>query len=403
MTSHQNPNKNLWRFIFTPSLLARSTLAGALLLGATPGCSGVAEGEFGGDNPIDSSSQPLILANFPSSTVFWDGAKPLGTVSGATGNPSVTSGCVSSFVVFTRVAPSGQYMGAADGDTGVSAWATYGSRSFASSPSITALPNNCNGLRFMVVGRGAGTGANSRIYWSEGKVTRASNGVFNPPVMETDFVEVSARQFSGSNGYPAVTSSDQGDAYLAFRDGTNIYARTKAAGSTSWGVEAQAPPLPAGWWPVGTPAIEYGFFWGPVTVVVRAQNWLGQTAFFAILYNEGAFRPSSWFELGAPPSGSPPVESDPALEWNGYVFTHTLYYRSGDSFYQTSFFLDEWAHSDIPAKKIIHGNTQPAYNSAPSAHGNVDIENERRHWVVGRSGSEIYFSAISHSDSQLAP
>lgn len=403
MTSHQNPKKNPWRFNFTPSLLARSTLAGALLLGATPSCSGVAEGEFGGDDPIDNSSQPLVLADSPSAPVLWDGAKSLGTVSGATGTPAVTSGCVASFVVFTRVAPGGQYKGAADGDTGVSAWATYGSRSFASSPSITALPNNCSGLRFMVVGRGAGTGANSRIFWSDGRVTRASNGVFNPPVADTAFAPVSNRQFSGNNGYPAVTSSPEGEAYLVFRDGINIYVHTRAAGSTSWGAEVQAPPLPIGWWPVGTPAIEYGFFWGPVTIVVRAQNWLGQTAFFAILYNQGSFRPSSWFDLGAPPSGSPPVESDPALEWNSWLFTHTLYYRSGDSFYQTSFFLDQWAHSDIPAKKIIHGNTQPAYDSAPSAHGDMDIEQERRHWVVGRSGSEIFFSAILYGDGYLAP
>jgi hypothetical protein len=364
------------------------------------GCAGTATELDSQERPV---SQALTLAGSPSSPVTWDGARSLGTVTGATGTPAVTSGCVASYVVFTRVSPSGRYRGAADGDTGISGWDAYGTRSFASSPSLTALPNDCNGLRFMVVGRGAGTGTSSRIYWSNGQVTRGSDFVFNPPVAETTFAQVSSRQFSGSNGYPAVTSSPAGDAYLVFRDGSRIYAHTKAAGSTSWGSEHQAPALPTGWQPVGTPAIEYGFFWGPVTVVVRAQNGSGQTAFFASLYNQGSFRPSSWIELGAPPSGSPAVESDPALEWNDSLFTHTLYYRSGGSFYQTSFFLDEWAHDNVSAKEIIHAAIQPAYDSAPSVNGNVDIEQDRKHWVVGRSGSEIFFSAIQDGDSRLAP
>lgn len=401
MTTQQTLKNDSRRFGFAPRPLARSALAGALLLVATPGCSS-GEGGYEGDSPV-TTSQPLTIAGAPEADVTWDGATSLGVVPGATGTPAVTSGCVASFVALTRVTPSGQYMGAADGDTGVSPWATYGSRSFASSPAITSLPNDCNGLRLMVVGRGAGSGANSRLYWSEGQVTRAPNFVFNAPVVVRDFAQVGSREFSGSNGYPAVTSSPQGEAFLAFRDGSNIYARTKAAGSNSWGPEQQAPALPAGWTPVGTPAIEYGFFWGPVTLVVRGINWLGQSRFFVLLYNQGSFRPSSWIQLGALPSGSEPVQGDPALEWSDQVFTHTLYYRSGESYYQTSFFLDAWAHPDLPAKEVIHSNIQPAYTSSPSVHGNVDIEQGRMHWMVGRAGEELFFSAITEGESDLAP
>lgn len=403
MTRIQKLKKDPRRFDISSKRLAHPLLVGALLFGVALGCSGVVEGEFEGDESIGSASEPLTIAADPSLPVTWGGAQSLGTVEGATGTPAVTSGCASSYVVFTRVGGSGRYTGAADGDTGLTAWATYGPRSFASSPSITALPGGCTGLRFMVVGRGAGTEANRRIYWSDGEVTRASNGVFNPPVAETHFAQVSTRVFSEDNGYPAVTSSPQGEAYLAFRDGDNIYAHTKAAGSTTWGPEQQAPALPWGWRPVGTPAIEHGFFWGPVTVVVRGENGWGQTAFFSILYNQGSFNPSSWFNLGGPPDDSPPVESDPALEWNDWLFTHTLYYRSGNSYYQASFFLDSWAHDDVPAKEVLHSSIQPAYNSAPSVNGNIDLEATKRHWIVGRSGSEIFFSPISHGDGVLAP
>lgn len=399
-------NKNLTqiprRFDMVSRFLMRSALASSVLLGVTLGCSGAAEGEFEGDEPIGSASQPLTIAEDPSAAVTWDGAQSLGIVPGANGTPAVTSSCVSSYVVFTRA--YGKYKGAANGDTATTPWALYGPRSFASSPSIAGLPvANCVGLRFIVVGRGAGSDAADRhIYWSNGKVTRTSdNTSFNPPVAETYFAEVSSRTFSGDNGYPAVTSSPQGDAYLAFRDGNTIYAHTKPADSSTWGAENQAPPLPTGWVPVGTPAIEYGFFWGPVTIVVRAQSWWGQTAFFSILYDPD-FR-TDWFNLGGPPSGSPEVQSDPAIEWNSYLFRHTLYYLSDGSYYQASFFLDEWDHSDLPAKRIIHTHNQPKYSSAPGANGDIDIEQTRRHWVVGRSGSEIFFSAIQLGDGNLAP
>src|SRR5690606_13428070 len=112
MTENEHSPTDPPRFNTAVRLLAHSALAVAFLLGATLSCGGAVEGEFEGDEPVGTTSQPITLAGYPlSSPVLWDGPQSLGSVSDATGNPVVTSGCAASYVVFTRVAPSGRYKG----------------------------------------------------------------------------------------------------------------------------------------------------------------------------------------------------------------------------------------------------------------------------------------------------
>jgi hypothetical protein len=386
---------------FARTLRARSPLAGVLMLGTALGCGGLAEGEGGESVRADSESLKIDWAGVEP--VYWSGADSQGTASGATGTPALASHCVASFVAFTR-ASGNRYRGAAAGELGPSSWNEYDTRSFASSPSLTGLPStdNCSSMRFLVAGRGSGTGANSRIYFSLGRATQSA-GVYGPLTRTTNFAQVSTQEFSGSNGYPAVSSSTTGAAFLVYRNGSTIYGHYKAAGATTWTNNPhQAPALPSPWVPIGTPAIEYG--WNNLAfVIIRAQSGTA-IQFFRIFYNNNGFQipfGGTPYWLGLPlPSGSAAIQSDPAVEWNDELFTHTVYYRSGTSFYQASIFVDGW--EEVP-KQVLHPFTTPSYNDAPAVNGNVDYEQTRRHWLLGRSGNELWFSVINETDSNLLP
>lgn len=386
---------------FTRAFRARSPLAGVLMLGTALGCGGLVEG--GDGDSVRADSEPLKLDPAGTFPVYWSGAESLGTASGATGTPALASHCPASLVAFTR-ASSNRYRGAAAGELGPSSWNEYDTRSFASSPTLTGLPStdSCASMRFLVAGRGAGFGPDSRIYFSLGRATQ-SGGVYGPLTRTRDFAPVSTQEFSGSNGYPAVSSAPTGAAFLVYRNGSTIYGHTKPAGSNTWTSTAhQAPALPSPWVPIGTPAIEYG--WGGVTfVIIRGQS--GSTIqFFRIFYGNSGFQipfggTPQW--LGLPlPGGSASIQSDPAVEWNDELFTHTVYYRSGSSFYQVSIFLDGW---EEVAKQVVHPFTTPSYSDAPAVNGNVDYEQTRRHWLLGRSGTEFWFSVINEPDSNLLP
>lgn len=386
---------------FTRAFRARAPLAGILMLGTILGCSGPVEG--GDRDSVRADSEPLKADPAGTLPVTFSGAGSIGTASGATGAPALASSCGSSFIAFTRASGS-RYQGNAVGDLEPSGWYEYDTRSFASSPSLTALPSTdgCVSMRFLVAGRGSGSGAASRIYFSVGKATQSS-GVFGAVTRARDFAQVSSQEFSGSDGYPAVTSAPNGAAFLVYRKGSTIYGHTKAAMTNTWSTTAhQAPALPSGWVPIGTPAIEYGL--SNITfVIVRGQSG-SNIRFFRIFYNSTGFLipfggTPQW--LGLPlPAGSPAIESDPAVEWNDDLFTHTVYYRSGSSFYQMSIYVDGWEEAP---KQITHPITTPSYTDAPAVNGNIDWEQDRKHMLLGRSGTEFWFSSAYLADSNLIP
>lgn len=397
MKHHQHPEAE--RFVdFVRVLVTRSALAGAVGLGMAVACGAPLEGD--GNDLTGAQSEALQVAGQPAASVYWDGPQALGPVTGATGTPALASRCAAALVAFTRVSSNNRFRGVAAGELGPSAWADYAPRAFASSPSVTALPNDCNGHRFLIVGRGTGsTAADRRIYWSEGRATQ-NQGAFNAPQATTIFAEVSAADFTGDNGYPAVTSSPNGDALLVYRNGSTIYGHTKFVGATNWSAAHTAPALPSGWTPIGTPAIEFSFA-NNATVIVRGQSG-ASVRFFRIFYNNGfgdPLGPIEWDPLPLP-AGSLAIQSDPALEWNDALWTHTVYYRNDKTFYQASIFYNTWEH--VP-KPVVNTVTTPEYVEAPAVNGNADYEQLRTHWVLGRSGTQLHFSVIMEGDPNLEP
>jgi hypothetical protein len=89
------------------------------------------------------------------------------------------------------------------------------------------------------------------------------------------------------------------------------------------------------------------------------------------------------------------------LEWSDQLFTHTMYYRNGNSFYQVSIFYDGW---EEPAQLIQALTFNPSFSTsgAPAVNGNFPYE-PGRHWVLGRAGTTLYFSEIVASDEDLIP
>jgi hypothetical protein len=380
-------------------------LAGIVALGSTLACDGTIEGN--GEDPVAARSEALRLADNPNGPLDWKYWAQLPPLSGATGDPALTNGGAHLFIAMQRGAANGRYWGLATAGPSSGTWGQYDTRSFASSPTAARLPNVGQDVRLIVVGRGSGTLSDDRrIFWSEGKVTQGTPPNFNAPVKVTNFAAIGTTSFNGNFGFPAVTSAPNGDVIMAYvatntSNQTRVYVQRKPYNG-AWTARVSSPAIPGPFTSVDTPALTYGypFVFQPIlgTIVIRTQN--GSTSRLFRIFTDGTSYIDSWIELTPLLSGSPAIQSTPAVEWNDALLTHTVYYRSGTSFYQASFFYNYW---EGEAKQIVDGSlTSPSFINAPSVNGNVPFE-PGEHWVLGRDSTGRLRFAESHPNSWLIP
>jgi hypothetical protein len=370
--------------------------ARVVVLAAALGCGAVAGEEESA--VLGVSAQALKDPDDPDGPLEWEGWEAMSepSVTMAWASPALTS-CGGHCLVAFQKSQDNQYWGFASLNPQEGTWIRYDTRTFQSSPAVVRFQaTDDGGWHILVVGRGAGSSAsNRRHYWSTASVGPVGSGAaVDPPVRLTSFATINGNSFSGAYGFPALAARTNGDVLMAYIDGTNVYVNFKPYISdieeNNWVPRVLAPSLPTGWQPVETPAVTAGYRFGAAhwyTLVVRAKSSGQDDRFYRIFFDGATWRDpfgtAQWKRV-FPFSGSMPViNSSPALEYSPTLLTHTLYYRSGDNFYQGSFITQQL--EEVP-KHMIGMTQNPALTSAPSANGGVPFE-AGEHWAIGRDKS----------------
>jgi hypothetical protein len=388
-----------------------------LALASTLACSGPIEEDSDGALGVDS--QALKWPGDPNGPLEFDPWVLMPSAGfSMTGDPVLTNCDAHCLVAFQRgaAASGNQYWGLAAEGPSAGLWTQYDTRSFASNPAAVHFKTIGTERHILVVGRGSGSTSESRrMFWSTAKVTPVGGGTpdFNSPEKLSEFQQINTNSFNDPYGYPALATSSGGTVVMAYigpnaSNQARVYAQRKPYSSEvddpNWKARVEAPALPSSFTPVGTPAITWGYSSPDVyTIVVRAQRTGFSDRLYRIFFSGTAytdpFGAASWKSLTLP-SGSPAVQSNPAVEWGDQLFTHTVYYRSGSSLYQASFIYDTL--EEVP-KIIMHNSFTPFFSSAPSVNGNLMFE-IGQHWVIGRdSQSNLWFTTSQDDELGMVP
>lgn len=296
--------------------------AAALLVGA-PGCSGVEGYE---DPVLDTVSDDLR-----------EGAwKPWFTGLFATTdlNSDVALCNVRNNLAYFLVAQTtaSQYQIRSFGRIANPVWATASTRTFNSAPTCTPerFPGTTDG-RFLIAGRASLDG---RIYVAQGLQgpNPAGSGTPPNPTFTIPFTQINATAFTGTNGHPALATSNSRVA-LVFKNGNRVTAhrQTLPYSATNWGGAINSPLLPAGVTAAGVPAIVFASgALNKFVVTIRGTN-AGVDGLYWIFFNGNTFE-GTWTQAFTPVT----VSSDPALEYDRDFSALTLYFRSGNNVLQTS-------------------------------------------------------------------
>jgi hypothetical protein len=267
-------------------------------------------------------------------------------------------------------------------------WKQFGTRSFNSSPTCTMQSPNppASGpvdKRFVL----AGKSSDNTIWAIEGILPESNEQVPPNPDWTGPWAQVSTTQMAGNNGRPAVASSGT-RVGLVYVDNNRLYARYRNLpyGSNSWQPASPiaAPAFPSGAVVSGIPAITW--MDGSVdkfVVMVRGLNV--DPAVYWIYFSGSAFQ-GSWAQAALPP----PINSDPAMEWD-YVFNAlTVYWRGDNHVLQASvqqppqLVLVTAYPMPTPAGAVLSG--------APRATFNGGIEGRRAAVIRG------YYPAVPTAD-----
>ena len=386
-------------------------LAGIVALASPLACDGTIEGD--GADPNEVRSGALRNPNDPNGPLdfkYWVQTVPLGLTSL---EPAITNGGPHLYIAMQR-GTNGRYWGISAEGPQNGTWGKYEPddsfpRLFASSPAVAHLPDSGMEKRVMVVGRGQGSGLDTRIFWSRGKVVQDSPPSFKHPEKITNFAAVSNDQFTGSFGFPAVTSTPSGTVILAYVGpfGTNqqrVYVQRRPASpmNPGWSTRVASPAIPGPFTTVQTPAITYGypFVFEPILGTIAIRTISGSTSRVFRIFTDGVAFHDAWIEMTPFETTPPdqPINSNIAIEWNDELLTHTLYFRSGTSIFQSSFFYNYWSG---PFRAVTAPGAVPSFTGAPAVTGNVQYEHGK-HWVLGRdSGTGRLWFSESFPDSEM--
>ena len=388
-------------------LLAFVHSVGVVTLATALGCGGVDQGVEKKSGAIVNNSNPTS----PQLTLGsgWVQVPPLPSPVSPSGDPTLLAADYHIVTTFVQATSFGYWAGAGE-SAGEVSWAEYSGDVFATPAALARLPTvHFDGgsaeEHLMVVGRAGGS--DGRMYWSEAKIGQATYGVFPPPVPVTfpAFATINNNKFSDPYGYPALTSDSSGNVTMTYiglnaSSQPTVYAQIKPFNG-GWRARVAAPALPTGWTlVVGKPTIAWGYL-GTCTIVVKAKTST-QTSFFRIFFDGTNFYdtlgPAGFRQLPLL-TGSPSIGSDPALEWDGDLNAHTLYYRSGGNIYEASFTDNAFYEA---FKKLTASSSNPTFVGSPSVYGGINLENTE-HWIMGRDASFNMYFGFTDTDSRLTP
>lgn len=243
----------------------------------------------------------------------------------------------------------------------------------------------------------------SRLYWSAATAADAQSNPYSESInsfaaIHATHTYTNAPAIAAHDGHLLVTVIKSGRLYAYYKDGNG-----------NWSSRISGPVSPDGEWPLqGTPAVAYHGDAAQYHIYVRAKKSDSDIRLYRIYFDYDHF--TGPFSLTSPtiqrvtlsPS-APLMESDPAVEWTGDPYGEglghvmTLYYRSGDKFYQSS---SPVYPGDNLFERITDSIHNPAFTGALAVQGGVIFETGQ-HWFAGQDTSNRVYFGTSREDNYL--
>jgi len=244
-------------------------------------------------------------------------------------------------------------------------WPDLGTQTFNSKPACSMLNDVYSTLgdsnwtsRVAILGKGT-----DNRYYARIMAPSAAGQVTDPPPSPTFPVDWHSISTTTYDSAPFVTAefgylivggrTSNGTINIHLNKLTSDpFAGTRSYDKTAWRAPIALPALPTGWTPVGDPAVASEGSGGLIDVVTRAKNAFNQTRLY-INYLYIPFAGDNGYFLGPPQwaqvsTGTIPVSSDPALEYDVSRGELTLYFRGGSGtsanriFQSTTQGVDAW-------------------------------------------------------------
>lgn len=321
-------------------------------------------------------------------------------------SPAVCAGDESTLLTIS-VDPSNRYRTLQSHWFGAPQWGWYGSRTFVSKPACSLRESDAEGRAGFVV---AGKSTDNRIY--------ASAGIMQPgglpqenPIPAGPFAPVSQTTYT-TGGIPALVRGGHNDSVVMvfMGDDRRVYAHQRAIPylSNSWSQRITGPQLPAGWTPVGAPAIVQLPITQQIFVLARngSQDRLFETHFFVPPEGSPRFSnfsgyPSAKFVM-LPDLGR--IDSAPAVTASD-AHGITIYFRRYNPATQTSQIMQTGGYplgsNPVLPVRPLEGID---FTGSPAAVANWAFESQNgTHTVVARTTSNQLYMGVSSADHLVVP
>lgn len=285
-------------------------------------------------------------------------------------------------------------------------WGFYGNKQFSSKPTCAMRENGADGQGGFVV---AGKGTDNKIYASPGLIPAIADPQPSPqPVVGPPgyFTAVSNTTYT-TGGSPALASGSSKMVMVFMGDDRRIYAHVRGLPylSNSWSSRISGPQLPAGWTPIGAPAIARAAI--TFQIVVHARNGQQDRLFEVHFYDghnhfsNGIGSPTSNFVM-LPNMGR--IDDDPALTIHD-VHGPTVYFRR---YNPNTGFATIMQTTGVPLGSnpvfAVKPNDNVNYASGPAAIANWAIESQNgRHTVLARTTGNQLRAGVTLPDVNIVP
>jgi hypothetical protein len=307
---------------------------------ALSGCALSDEGSEGADAALASTEQAIGTPGMAMTGIeAWRSLSPYATATVIDTDPALCSNKGVGFFIATRNQDQRYYVKAMR-YTQNPVWKQFGARQFVSAPSCAfeepMVDFDAGSDAFLM----AGKSLDNRIYvvpgvWVGAVVEEPPDNFFHAnPDWTGAWTQVSATQYPGQNGLPAVGANGS-RAVVVFLNSNRIHAHAQSLPfvntTAAWGARIDGPVLPTGVTGTGVPAITYQGG-GTNRFVIAVRGVLGGSGVLYWTYFDGTAFVGGWSQIPT----SAPVDSDPSLEWDFLNDTVTVYYRTGQRITQTS-------------------------------------------------------------------